>query len=252
MSVILNETEWAKSAIENNRLGRKPYDTLRRVARYYIDQGNKPEQVRRMLDAFLLSCDPSASLSKWSDTIDAALNKAKKNAAIQIDSINITKPEMAIISSIDGRQAQRLAFTLLCLARYQQCINPNTNGWVALKDSEIMSMANIKNSIRRQSAIYNMLRENGLVEFSKRVDNVNVRVTFMTEGEVALSITDFRNLGYQLNMYNGEPLYMQCKMCGLTIKKTGRTQKYCKECAVIAQNQNIAKYARKKGIPKIA
>lgn len=253
MSVILNEDKWAEEMISNHSLGRRPFITLKRVARYYLDRGNNQTQVRKMLESFMLSCDSTTSLSKWSDAIDTALAKAKKEPAIKISHIDISEPEMEIIQQIEGRQAQRLAFTLLCLAKYRLIVNPNSGGWVNFKDSEIMNMANIKNSIKRQSAIYNLLNKTGYIEFSKRVDNTNVRVLNIISGKPVMQITDMRNLGYQYNNYCGEPGYMTCTMCGIMVRKTGRAhKKYCQDCAAIAQAQNIAKYVKNRGVQKSA
>lgn len=244
MSVILNENEWALNMIKTRSLGKKPFETMRLVARRYLDAGYKPNEVRRMLDGFLLSCDPTASLPRWSNVIDAALNKAKQNHAVMIDHIDITEPEMRKIKSIESKQAQRLAFTLLCLAKYWMLVNPRADGWVNSKDSEIMSMANIKTSIRRQSAIYHQLNNLELIQFSQRVDNTNVRVCFIEPGISVLEISDFRNLGNQFNNYCGVSEYIKCSVCGLMVKKTGRQQKYCKACAAEVQLQCIAKHAK--------
>ena len=242
--IILNENEYAAKMVNECSLGKKPFETMRLVARYYLDSGHKPAEVRKMLDTFLLSCDPSTSLPKWSDMIDAALSKARQNLAVKIESINITEPEIQRILNIESKQAQRLAFTLLCLAKYWIAVTPKADGWVNSRDSEIMAMANIKTSIKRQSAIYHLLNSIGYIQFSKRVDNTNVKVCFFEEGKVALSITDFRNLGNQFNNYCGEPGYIKCQVCGLMIKKTGRQQKYCKACAAEMQLKCIAMHAK--------
>ena len=36
MSIVLNECEWAERAIKDKTLGKKPYETLSRVAKYLI------------------------------------------------------------------------------------------------------------------------------------------------------------------------------------------------------------------------
>lgn len=241
--IVLNEHEWAKDMIDSRTLGKKPSETLYRVARYYLDNGSDKKEVRKILDKFLIQCDPTASLTKWSDSLDFALNRAVKNEAIMIDGIIITEPEWNKIRAISGRQAQRLAFTLLCLAKYWNSVNPMCNGWVNNKDGEIMSMANINTSIKRQSLMYHALHESGLIQFSKKIDNTNVRVCFIENGDPYMLITDFRNLGYQYLKKVGEPFYV-CECCGITTKiqsrnkdcytkqGQGRPPKYCKECAV--------------------
>lgn len=245
MSIVLNEHYYAEQAIQTRSLGKKPSETLSRVARYYIDSCDSANKktIRSKLDLFLLQCDSTASIPKWSKMLDFATDWAFKHEAIQIDSIIITKPEMDKIDSLDGKQIRRLAFVLLCLSKYWNIVNSQNDSWVNSKDNEIMAFANINTSIRRQCAMYATLRDTGLIQFSKKVDNTNVRVCFAEDGEVAMTITDLRNLGYQYLKYHGEP-YFECTNCGITVKidepAKGRKQKYCKECAVeIKTKQNV-------------
>lgn len=234
-TIVLNEHEWAREQIENKSLGSKPYETFCRVAKYYLNKGLSKRDVRKQLDNFLVLCEPTASLPKWSETLDYALARAAKYEAIEIDYIPITDTEMKTIDALETKQIKRLAFTLLCLAKYWDRVNVKGDHWVNSKDCDIMRMANINTSIKRQSLMYHTLSELGLVRFSKKVDNTNVRVMFIEDGEVVMKISDFRNLGYQYLKYHGEPYY-ECQNCGLTVKMkdnpVGRKQKYCRECAV--------------------
>ena len=252
MGIVLNEHYCAEQAIETRSLGRKPSETLGRVARYFIDEydGIDKKSVRKKLDLFLLQCDQTASLPKWSKTLDFVTDWAFKHKAIEIESIKITKPEMDIIDGLEGRQIQRLAFVLLCLSKYWNNVNKTNNYWVNSKDNEIMSFANINTSTRRQCAMYAKLRELGLIQFSRKVDNTNVRVCFASDGDTAMTITDLRNLGYQYLKYHGEP-YFECANCGITTKikevVKGRKQKYCKDCAVIVKTkQNVNSVMRQR------
>ena len=257
MTIVLNETEWAKEMLRTQSLGKKPFETLTRVANYYFELGYKKRDVRRMLDTFLLQCEPTASLPKWGDTIEHAIEKAMKYDAIKLDYIEISVNEMGCIDKLQGKQIRRLAFTLLCLAKYWDAVNPNGDHWVNSRDCDIMKMANINTSIRRQSEMYHTLIENGMLQQSKKVDNTNVRVCFTEEGEPAIRVSDFRNLGYQYMKYHGEP-YFECMNCGITTKyanpKKGGKQKYCPACAAeiklkqdvnrIMRNRELASGAR--------
>lgn len=234
MTIVLNEHEWAKDMIDAHSLGKKPFETLCRVSRYYLDHNYSKRDARKMLDIFLLQCDPTISIPKWAGAADHAIDRAVKTKAVCVDSVVVTKPEMDIIDSLRGKQLQRLAFTLLCLSKYWDLVNPNGDHWVNNRDTDIMKMANINTSIKRQSALYFKLNEAGLIQFSKKVDNTNVRVCFAKDGSPAIHISDFRNLGYQYLRYHGEPFF-ECKNCGVTVKETneerGRRHLYCKECA---------------------
>lgn len=246
MSIVLKENEWAEDMIHSNSLGKKPSETLRRAARYYLDMNYRARDVRNLLETYILRCDPNISLPKWSGTINRAISKAERYKAIEIDYIEITGSEVEIIGSLKGRQIQRLAFTLLCLSKFWTMVDPSRDYWIINKDSEIMSMANINTSIKRQSEMYWELRELGLIRFSKKVDNTNVRVCFVSEGECVLKISDFRNLGYQYLKFCGEP-YFECQNCGLVVKMSnpikGRKQKYCVSCASeVAVKQRSGSY----------
>ena len=233
MSIVLNEYAWAEEAIRTQTLGSKPSETLGRIAKYYISRGSSKKEVRKLLETFLRSCDPAISIPRWSNVLDYSVNKAVKYGIIDIDSVDVTDEEMKVIDSITGRQTRRLAFTLLCLAKYWDAVNPTCDHWVINKDSEIMSLANINTSLKRQGAMYKELNDLGLVQFSKKVDNTSTRVCFVKPGNVVMKLCDFRDLGYQYLMYHGEP-YHYCESCGAIIKKKatkmGRPVKYCPEC----------------------
>ena len=256
MTIVLDEHNWAEEMIAEHSLGKKPFETMCRVARYYLDNGAQPKEVRHMLDLFLLQCDHTASLTKWTESLDRALSFASKHKAIAIDGISVSKPEMERIENIESKQAQRLAFTLLCLSKYWNAALGREDSWVNNKDSEIMRMANINTSIRCQCRLYHDLREAGLIQFSKRVDNTTVRVCFSEPGEEVMRVTDFRNLGYQYKMYHGEPFFV-CSNCGITTRienvsahgsRRGPKQKYCKECAAkVASRQRVEHNKRRNG-----
>ena len=243
MSIVLDEHSWSEKMIEQHSLGKKPFETFTRVSRYYLDSGMSKKETRKIMDEFLLRCDPTASIPKWSGVIDNAIAVASKYDAVSVKYIPVTDKELERIGTLSGKQLQRLAFTLLCLGKYWDIISKSKDHWVNSKDSEIMQMANINTSIKRQSAMYSTLNELGLIRFSRKVDNTNVRVCFMEDGEIVLKISDFRNLGYQYLKYLGEP-YFSCACCGIVTRyndpKNRRKQKYCKSCATeIAIQQRI-------------
>lgn len=235
MSIVLNEYEWAEHMIYSHELGKKPTETLTRVAKYYRAAGYSKCEVRRMLDTFLIQCDPSASLQRWSNALDRAAKNANKYPLIRMDSVDITDREMEAIEKLEGGQLRRLAFTLLCTAKYWDAVSEQNNHWVNTQDKEIMQMANIATSIKRQSAMFAQLKKEGMLRFSRKIDNLNVQVLFIKNGETTLHIQDFRNLGYQCMKYYGAP-YFECENCGLTVRiqepARGRKQKYCPSCAV--------------------
>lgn len=252
MGIVLNEYEWAERMIADRNLGKKPGETLSRVAKYYFENRRSKREVRKLLDQFLMQSDPDASLVHWSDTLDKIVKSASKYPLIQIDCIHISDTELERIGSLEGKQLKRLAFTMLCVAKYWNLVSSNNNYWVNTRDSEIFQMANITVPSRQHDLMYGKLRENGFIKLSKKIDNLNVQILFAdgddaVQSDNGISIHDFRNLGYQYLKYCGEPFF-ECECCGITIrsrdhsvsrslrkfnhtKGAGRKQKYCPSCA---------------------
>lgn len=231
MNIVLNEREYAEQILQGKDIGAKPSETLMRLAKYFRSEKYKKSEIKAMLESFVLRCDPDANLSNWESMINQIIRGSERHSLIEIDYIPITRSEMKVCESLPGKQMQRLMFTLICLAKFYNSINEQGNGWVNKPDKEIFGLANIVTPIRRQSLMLNDLRESGFISFSKKVDNVNIRVDCLSsDSEVVMRITDYRNLGYQYMKYHGEP-YFECSSCGLMIKRITNNQKYCPQCA---------------------
>lgn len=245
MNIVLDEYKWAENAIREKSLNGKPFETLSRVAKYYTYKNLSSKQVRSMLDKFLLQCAPGVSLVSWSGLLDSAVKYASKNPIIMMDGIDIYASEMDAIDSLHGVQLQRLAFTLLCVAKYLYAVSPKTQYWVNTPDNEIMRMANLKLSLKKQGDAYSQLRDAGLIKFSKAIDNLSVQVLFAEQdGDNVLTVSDYRNLGYQYMMFHGGNFFI-CECCGLVEKnkgcgERGRPKKYCQTCAAtISTRKNV-------------
>lgn len=250
MSIVLNEYEWAEGAIESKDIGSKPVKTLDRVAKYYLARGYSKKDTRVLLESFFLQSTGGPVTSSWSDLLDKIVKNAGKYPLIQVDGVSISKKEMEIIETLDGSQLRRLAFTLLCIAKFKDIVSPLSNHWVKEPDREVMCMANINTSVKRQCLLFSQLRDAGLIKFAKRVDNLSVQVLFESPGDEAMFVSDFRNLGYQYMKYYGGQ-YMECENCGITDKirnpGKGRRQKYCPSCAAeIHTRQKVNSVMRKR------
>lgn len=243
MGIVLNEYEWAEKMISAHDMGKKPFETLSRVAKYYYENKYSKNEVRRLLDNFLMQCDPNASLVHWSELLDRIAKNVGKYPLVQVDGIRVSAGELERIGALAGKQIRRLAFTLLCVSKYWDAVSESNNHWVNTSDKEIMQMANINTSIKRQSLMFAELKEAGMIRFSKKIDNINVQVIFgEDDGDTEMVIQDFRNVGYQYLMFCGEP-YFECCNCGIVTKiqnpSRGRRQKYCPNCAVELQTKQI-------------
>lgn len=242
-NIVLNEKACVEYALDNLSLGAKPIETLGRVARYYYSIGYKKKDIGNLLEDFMLKCDPSTNIVKWQAAIDRQVNNADKYELIDISNISITKAEIDKIQQIDGKLLQRLMFTMLCLAKYGNAINPKNNNWVNKKDKEIFSLANISLTTKRQSLMINDLWTMQYIGFSRVVDNININVKIIDDSSrIVLYISDFRNLGNQYMRYCGEK-YFECECCGKVVKENHWKQHYCNECAIeINRQKSLERY----------
>lgn len=244
-SIVLNERAYAERALSDLSMGDKPVETLGRVAKYYYSLGYKKTEIESLIEDFMLKCDPSINIVKWQSTIDRQVSCSDKYALVDIKSVDITNNEMNKIQAINGKLLQRLMFTMLCLAKYGNMINPNNNGWINRKDKEIFNLANIKVASIKKSLMINDLWSLGYIGYSKVVDNVNINVkTIDSDGEVVLSVTDFRNLGNQYMRFCGENFF-ECRCCGIISRETHGKQKYCQCCALeVNRKKTIERYSK--------
>lgn len=254
--IILNEHEWAREKIDEPAFGKRPTETLMLIARYYLDQGYSKKQVRDKLDYYILQCDRNASLVLWERAADSALKRAIKRPAIVINEIKLNKPEIETIDAIKGTQAQRLAFTVLCLSKYWDVCRHDNNHWISNKHSDIMNMANIRASVKKQGNLFRQLEQDGLLKFPARIDSISMQILYAEEGDTELIINDFRNLGYQYLMYKGGDFF-KCEECGIITKVknpgVGRKPKYCSTCAPkVRTRQNVNAAMRSKAAKQMA
>ncbi len=238
--MILNEKKFVTDMLQNTTTELSNIHTcLGLYARYlYYEEGLNTEAITKKLDEFMRDRYPMYNPVDWSSRIEKYAAGAEKYPLCQCTGVWITQKELKTIENLQDKVLERLAFTLLCLAKFSNFRNPDNHGWVNCKNGEIYRMACINAPAFEKDMKYYRLRELGLIEYAKKVDNLNVRVLYIDEESPRkLLITDFRRLGYEWRFYKGEN-YIRCACCQELTKNTNGRRKYC---AVCAGEQNRAK-----------
>lgn len=167
----------------------------------------------------------------WSSSIEKYANAADKYPLCKCKGIWITARELKTIEELQDKVLERLAFTLLCLAKFMNFKSPDNNGWINYSNGEIYSMACINTTAFEKDIKINRLRELGLIKYAKKVNNLGIQVLYIDEdSEKALFVSDFRKLGYEWRLYKGEN-YIRCACCQILTKNTNGKKQYCKKCA---------------------
>lgn len=253
ISIILNEREYAESILSYKTTTKKPSEALSIISRYLHSSGYKPHEIAKRLEDYIIRIDENASIPKWQQTIDRYANTADKYSLVEIDSVPVTQSELDTILTISSKPLKRLAFTLLCVAKFYNISNPHNNNWTNKPDREIFKLANIQTSSMKQSLMMNDLYSLGLIGYSKLVDNINVSVKFIdNDSDVVLHISDFRNLGFQYLRYAGDTSFTECESCGLIMKRTSNRLKYCPDCAIDIDRAKSAERWRRSSETKCA
>lgn len=239
MKIILNEKVYAERCLKEKTLGDNAWQTAQILAKYYYHElGFRKVRIQKALTEFISQNYPlyRKGILRWADNIEYLAASAGKYKLYQQNYVPITQDELDTIAGCGlSTQHQQVLFSFLCLAKLLNMRNPKNNGWVGysiFKTREVFKMAHVSMSEMNQDFMINAFYLRSLMDLPKKNDNPSVRVTFCdNEGECAMAVTDFRNLGYQYLQYIGENI-VACQQCGILMRgnKAG-TKKYCKDCA---------------------
>lgn len=245
--IVLNEKKYAEECLKNGTISKPPYFTLNILSNYYYHVlGYRYSKILKSLMSFMEtnSIDYKKNKLYWNDFIDKIAKKSGKHPIHELDGVWITSKELERIKSLNNKLLEKLAFTLLCLAKYSNSRFEKNNDWVSLDYVEIFKLARITCGKQERYSKINILYKRGFVELAKRIDNLNLKIMYIDKETVDFStsngdvfISDFRELGYEYLKYLGENI-VSCKKCGVLIRgnKNG-TKKYCKECVCYTPKQ---------------
>lgn len=232
--IILNELEYAEKCIAENYVEKKPFSTLNILAKYYYHHLHKSkEEIIDLLKIFAKkNCDGySKNKYTWDNNIEKMVDVAIQYPLHKIEGVWITSNELATIRNIHNKVLERLAFTILCLAKYNILKNPKSDGWINNDIKEIFSLARISAGINERGIKLHELYKLGYIDLAKKIDNLGIKVNFIdSNSNNELFISDFRELGYEYLLYRGEN-FIRCGECGiLTRGNKAGTKRYCVDC----------------------
>ena len=231
--IILNETKFAQNILNQNFI----YDNIKTyinvLVRYFVQKEELSKKDTYLkIDNFLKTHYKKYNYSKWQDYINKQIDLGNKYPLLEIDNVPITKNELQKIQDINNIKLEKLAFTILCLAKFSNLRNDKNNNWVNTSITDIFRMAHINVKSDDKFLLINDLLDKDLIYYNKKTDNTNMCVKFIdNQSDTILQISDFRELGYEYLLYTGES-YFRCNECGILSKqnKIGN-KRYCNHCS---------------------
>lgn len=168
--IILNEKAYVEDLLlHKNFDSSKASHFLSMYARYLYHEKNLPKAgILKELHFFMEQNGRHYNPVDWTGRFEKYANKAGNYPLCECDGIWITEHEIKTIEQIHDKVLERLAFTLLCLAKFQNYRNPNNHHWIPYPNGEIYAMACINTSAFEKDRKLNRLKELGLIAYAKK------------------------------------------------------------------------------------
>ena len=244
--IVLNEVDFAETAIAEKRVRYSVKDTVNRLARYYTQvKGYGQEETEKALCAFIDAAVPAHGRAGWRRQAALYAASPPSRPLSKLDCIVLTAPEMERVRSLKSALKERLLFTLIALAKYHNALRGDSSNWIGTEMAEIFALANIRHSSGVRLKLLGELADAGCIHCGDRLTSTALQILAAgAEGEPEVRIYDMRNLGYQYNALTSNE-YIDCVDCGVKIKRRCNRQKYCEDCAAYHKmNRALETYAQ--------
>ena len=219
---------------------------LKLVALYMRDvlEITKKQDRKEALHNFCKEHLPDYHKMKYYKVINRVLEYScsKKNFLITIDSVPVLRSEIDFINAQDlSLDEKKLLFTLLITYKLRKTYfeikkpdEPYDN--VYFKGSlsqygDLKKVSNVNSKLDINIDIISQLANKDYVQiYSRGCIRMNVLDMIVDEtGEIASEITDYNNIGYWFEWYNGNKRIGKCE-CGNVFYKRTNNQIYCSDC----------------------
>lgn len=254
---VFDEMQMAKNMISKHSINENNvYDYIKMLTKYNYYVNNMSDQdnyadvvayIKRHWDMF--------EEQTYEKNIENSIKYAKKRSFKAIDDIAIYRSELDFIQSIGDIRLEKIAFVLLCVAKYDHYYSDSSDYWVNRSISSTFKLARVHVTAKEQPKLFRELYLTGAFVTSNRVGDVNQRLLFVSDGVddeivLALNENDYKELAYLYLFYkNGFDGYVHCEKCGRLTKKRSNNQKLCRECAkIVHRKQKTDSERRRRGV----
>lgn len=243
MNYKYNELEYAELIYSKGFQSKYINTELKLLVLYLRDVLNmKPKEYEFNLYKFCKNHIPNFKRENYFKVINKALKigSNKQQKLITISKIEIYKSELNYINSFDiNQEYKKVMFTFLVQLKlnkiiYEYKYNKEYNmlyfSGGKIKYNNIKNMSNIPKIMSLNDEVINALSGLNLITIlHKGKISLDYIKNCIPEGEVAIEVTDFENVGLYLDYYNDVKGVVKCD-CGRIIKQKNNRHKYCDIC----------------------
>jgi hypothetical protein len=171
---------------------------------------------------------------KYFKIIYRNIASAKKYKFRDVEPVKITRSEIDKVAELNDIRKEKIAFTLLAVAKYYNNVSDDNNNRMYISISDLFKMARVSIPCKERATYLHFAYENGmLIEHTLVGTNLKIVSFVDDDSEVVMKLGegDYKELAYTyLNYKTGG--YKACKGCGRLFKmhKSEPGRLYCKEC----------------------
>lgn len=241
--IIFDEVLYAEELLNNGTFNTKGWQTkeIECVVKYLISKNFTEEYIKDIIIKFNYRDLQYFEQYQIDELLSSIINGFKNKELITGKKVIIYKSEIDKILELKNEKEQRVLFSLLV---YNKFLNLK---WFSFYKSDIMKISKLNlKTWDYYDVLYNLENENCLKCRTGDKDVENNIPFIVDEGEIALEISNFDNLIYNLFIYQGNNDYEYCKECNAPYKKV-TSRKYCLKCSKnIKLKQTKALYSKVK------
>ena len=236
---VFDGLSYAKSIIDDHNIdGKNANEHMVLLAKYnyYVTNLGDAENYHSVVDymnkywCLFVEADYQMKIEEY-------VKNAGKYPFKDIESIKITRKELDFIENLNNIRLEKIAFVLLCIAKYECYYHDEPKYWISWSLNNISKLARVHVTKDENRKLFRELVLNGLIESNSSGANLYEHVLFVSNNDgdevvLELSEVDYKELAYTYLFYkNGFSGYKHCGKCGILVKINSNSQKYCKDCA---------------------
>ena len=236
--------------LEEEHIGRTIY--RRAKYNYFIKNLNDTKNYDSIMNFITENSSLGLTDLELYELVQKTIKTIRKSSLKLVEHIYITQSELDFIVSLNDIKLEKIAFVILCLAKYHNEVSEDADNCIYFKLNEIKNMARINMGKVDFEYFYNNLYDCGALQENNsptsKIQILNFVSTDVNDPVILeLQEVDYLELAYvYLSWKHKGQGYARCQKCNRLMKQ-GKTKprKYCEECAKEAERENTRERVRR-------
>lgn len=236
---VFDGLSYAKSVIDDHNIDENNVNEhIMQLAKYnfHVNKMNNTENYNSIVE-YLRKYWKMFAESDYEKKIEDCVKNVQKYPFKSIESIKITRSELDFIANLGNIRLEKIAFVLLCIAKYECYYHDEPKYWISWSLNNISKLARVHVTKDENRKLFRELVTVGAIESNSSGGNLYEHVLFVSckkDDNVVLELSevDYKELAYTYLFYkNGFSGYVHCERCGRLVKQKSNRQKFCNDCA---------------------